>query len=350
MNIWCIIFRKRSKHIMLNAKSNPIFSVVIPVYNVEKYIDECLQSVLNQTFKSFEVVCVDDGSPDSSIEKIRCYEDPRIRIVRQENKGLAAARNTGINASRGMFVALLDSDDFWHPEKLERHYYHMRGDQTIGISYSASLFVDENSKKIGIGQNPKLKNITEVDIFCRNPIGNGSAPVIRKSLLRQVARSVCLGNDHKMEYFDESMRQSEDVEFWIRVALTTDNKFEGIKMPLTYYRVNDFGLSSNLDKQYNAWLYSVEKNRRINPEFYKKWLSLGSAFQRLYLSRRAVKSGQGLKAIKLVHQALFEDIRVLLKEPIKTTVTYVCSCLSLLPKTWFSQILEFAIFLQGKRI
>lgn len=334
---------------MKNVKPNPIFSVVVPVYNVAQYIEECLNSVLNQTFTNFEIVCVDDGSPDNSVELIERFDDPRIRIVRQENRGLAAARNTGINASRGMFVALLDSDDFWHPEKLERHFHHMKNDQSIGVSYSASLFVDENSKLMGVGQHPKTRNVNATDIFCRNPIGNGSAPVLRKSLLRRIARSISIDGDHRLEYFDETMRQSEDVEFWIRVALTTDTRFEGIEQPLTYYRVNASGLSANLEKQYNAWLYSVEKNREINPGFYKKWFSLGSAFQRLYLSRRAVKSGQGFTAFKLVHKALFEDARILVREPVKTVVTYGCSCLALMPQAWFNPILNFAMALQAKK-
>lgn len=331
------------------SSMNPIFSVVIPVYNVAEYIEECLTSVLKQTFTNFEIVFVDDGSPDDSIEIIRKFTDSRIRIVHQENRGLAAARNTGINASRGLYVALLDSDDYWHPEKLAYHFKHMRNDPTIDVSYSASLFVDESSRELGIGQHPKLSSVTPVDIFCRNPVGNGSAPVLRKSLLRSVARPVSVDGEHRMEYFDETMRQSEDVEFWIRVALTTDSRFVGIEKPLTYYRVNGSGLSANLEKQYDAWLYSVNKNRKIAPEFYKKWFGLGSAFQKLYLSRRAIKSGQGKTALKLINQALKEDIRILRWETSKTLVTYFAAMLALLPNNWFENILNYSMAIQRKQ-
>ena len=132
--------------------NQPIFSVIIPMYNVAKYLRQCLDSVLAQTFENFEVVCVDDGSPDHSVDIVETYDDARIRIVRQENMGLAAARNTGINASRGLFLALLDADDYWHPEKLSRHYAHFQANPQLGISYSASAFIDESGAELGIGQ------------------------------------------------------------------------------------------------------------------------------------------------------------------------------------------------------
>lgn len=328
---------------MMSQQQCPLFSIVIPIYNVERYIRECLESVLMQTYSNFEIICVDDGSPDNSIKIVQQYIDPRIRIITQRNRGLAAARNTGINASRGMFVALLDSDDFWHPEKLQQHYRHLSNDPTIGVSYSASLFVDEHSELLGIGQNPKLANIKPQDIFCRNPIGNGSAPVIRKSLLRKMARPVEIGGDIRIQYFDENMRQSEDVEFWLRIALKTEYRFVGIKKPLTYYRVNMSGLSANLEKQYQAWLYSVRKNRELNPDFFNQWFSLGSAFQKLYLSRRAVKSGQTKTAFSLIHQALAEDIRIVAWEPSKTLITYACAWLGFLPSTTFERLMNLAM-------
>ena len=89
----------------MNTKYSPLFSVVIPIFNVAEYIENCLNSVLAQTFKSFEIICVDDGSPDNSVELIEKIKDDRIRIIRQTNRGLSGARNTGINASRGTFVA-----------------------------------------------------------------------------------------------------------------------------------------------------------------------------------------------------------------------------------------------------
>jgi len=327
----------------MNTQFTPLFSVVIPCYKVANYIGDCLESVLAQTFQSFEIICVDDGSPDSTVEIIKQYSDDRIRIIHQINRGLSGARNTGINATRGIFVALLDADDLWLPTKLEKHFKHLQSNPDIGISYSASEFIDEDGKAMGLGQHPKLTNITAKDIFCRNPIGNGSAAVIRKSLLNSISRVRQIGKETRVEYFDENMRQSEDVEFWLRVALSTKYKFEGIGAALTQYRVNMSGLSANLDKQYESWIYSVQQNKQLNQKFIKQWFPLASAYQKRYLARRAIQSRNAKTALKLIKQAIFEDPRILVEEPKRTLITLICSVLCALPEQVYKSIETIAI-------
>lgn len=90
-----------------------IISIIVPIYNVEDYIDECLKSILNQTYSNYEVIVIDDGCTDRSIEKINKYNDKRIKIISQTNRGLSAARNTGLRNSIGNYVVFLDSDDYW---------------------------------------------------------------------------------------------------------------------------------------------------------------------------------------------------------------------------------------------
>ena len=334
----------------MSGQFNPLISVVIPCYNVGRYIHGCLESVLAQTFRSFEVVCVNDGSSDNTLQEIEAFNDERIRVITQKNRGLSGARNTGINASRGIFVALLDADDLWHPAKLESHFKHLQTDSKIGISFSASEFMDESGAPLGIGQHPKLKDITAKDIFCRNPIGNGSAPVMRKSLLTCVARVKRFGNETRTEYFDETMRQSEDVEFWLRVALKTNYRIEGIAQALTYYRINMSGLSANLDDQYKSWLYSVEQNEKLDPQFVKKWFPLASAYQKRYLARRAVQARNPAAALRLVKEALMQDIRVLTEEPKRTLVTMVCSVLCMLPSALYQKIEATGMKLQSRSV
>lgn len=309
----------------------PIFSVVIPVYNVEKYIEQCIQSVLDQTFQNFEIICVNDGTKDGSVERIKQFDDARIRIVHQENQGLAAARNTGINHSRGMYIALLDSDDFWAPEKLEKHFDHFQSNSQIDISYAPSLFVDEEGKPMGIGQFPKLKNISPEHIYYRNPVGNGSAAVMRNSFLMRAAEFKNKNGSVRISYFDEQMRQSEDVEFWLRAALAYHACFEGISEPLTYYRVNNEGLSANVEKQFASWKYIMRKNGDKFPGFFKRSYPLAKAYQKRYLARRAIKSCQGKTALHLMHESLSSDWRILMMEPGRTALTYACALLSNLP-------------------
>jgi len=94
----------------------PRVSVIMPVYHVEAYVGIAIQSVLNQSFTDFELIIVDDGGHDNSVAICRGFDDERIRIVSQKNRGVAGARNTGIAQARGAYIALLDSDDIWMPE------------------------------------------------------------------------------------------------------------------------------------------------------------------------------------------------------------------------------------------
>ena len=322
----------------LHAYACPIVSVVIPMYNVQDYIQTSLDSVLNQTWPHFEVICVDDGGSDNSLQIVDGYRDPRIRVISQKNRGLAGARNTGIAAARGHYVALLDADDYWAPEKLAKHVRHLNHNPQVGISYSASWFVSECGRPLGIGQFPKLTDVDAKHIFCRNPIGNGSAAVIRKTLLQEVKVSHWEGTHLRDCWFDENLRQSEDIEFWLRVALNSDWQFEGLAEPLTYYRVNASGLSANLEKQFHSWQYAVQQNTRGNEEFMQNWFSLARAYQYRYLARRAVQSHNPVQAINLCLKAILSDWRVISEEPRRTFLTFGCALLSVLPESLYQKM------------
>ncbi|MDM7859304.1 glycosyltransferase family 2 protein [Alteromonas sp. ASW11-36] len=316
------------------SNSSPVVSVVIPMYNVAKYIRESLNSVLVQTFRDFEVICVDDGCSDETVAIVKRYSDPRIKIVQQANRGLSGARNTGIAAATGRFVALLDADDRWHSEKLQRHVAHLLQRPHVGVSYSPSLFMDDDSNDLNIGQFPKLTNISKKHVFCRNPIGNGSAPVIRKSVFEQVA----YWQDGRKMYFDESLRQSEDIECWTRICLQTNAQFEGIAQPLTYYRVNAGGLSANLDKQLESWKNAMRKLRSQHTRFFAAYYRLALAYQHRYLTRRAIQSGNRSAALKHLARAIKCDGRIFIEEPLRSINTMVCTLLSMLPRGLYKAI------------
>ena len=154
-----------------------LVSVIVPTYNVEEYISRTINSILAQTYSNFELLIIDDESPDRSVEICQQFKDSRLKIISQKNRGLAGARNTGIRNAKGEYLAFLDADDLWLPKKLENHVQHLESSPTVGISFSRSAFIDINDRELGIYQMPKLKEITAEHLLCRNPIGNGSAPV-----------------------------------------------------------------------------------------------------------------------------------------------------------------------------
>src|SRR5437867_1708261 len=121
----------------------PKVSIVIPTYNYGRYVVEAVESVLNQSFQDREVIVVDDGSTDDTRERLERFRG-RIRYIYQRNKGLPAARNTGIRAARGAYVAFLDSDDLWLPEKLALQVPILDTRQQVGMVYTdAHLFDDQ---------------------------------------------------------------------------------------------------------------------------------------------------------------------------------------------------------------
>ncbi len=124
---------------------NPKVTVVVPAFNVSKYIAASLRSILAQTFTDFEVIVVNDGSTDDTAKIVAAFRDPRIQLLTQKNRGLAGARNSGIRLAKGEYIAFLDSDDLWLPEKLDRHVRHLDSKPRVGVSYSGSSFIDDNA-------------------------------------------------------------------------------------------------------------------------------------------------------------------------------------------------------------
>lgn len=298
----------------------PCVSVVMPVYNVEAYVAEAIQSVLAQTFTDFELIIVDDGGSDASLEICRSFRDPRISIVSQRNRGLAGARNTGIAAARGEYVALLDSDDRWLPEKLMLHVIHLDNAPAIGVSYAPSRFIDSAGQALRIVQRPRLKDVEAVDIFCRNPVGNGSAPVLRRTALDTV--TFAHPDDWARRcWFDESLRQSEDIEMWLRLSLLGGVRFEGIAPVLTEYRIGCGGLSAQILRQYEAWQGVVARMARYAPDFAARHTPRARAYQLRYLARRAIQLGDAGMAMALLRGAAASSMRPLLDEPVKSLTT-----------------------------
>lgn len=322
----------------------PKVSVVIPLYNTENYIQECLRSVLCQRFKDFEVLVVDDGSTDQSARLVREFSDTRVRYIFQENRGLPGARNTGIRHARGEYIAFLDADDRWHPDKLEKHVRHLDGDSEVGVSYSSSVFISADSELIGVYQDPKLNDINPEDIYFMNPVGNGSAPVIRKQALDSIRFSATDNGGVEQWYFNERFRQSEDVECWMRLGLMTDWKFEGLPQRLTYYRVNQNGLSANWAGQLNSWLKMAATINMYNPVFVKQNFGLAKAYQYRYLARRAVMSEDGRAALDLMIKSISSNPLILLKGLRKTAATLSCAIILVtLGKSTFERLYKLVV-------
>ena len=314
-------------------------SVIVPVYNIEQYVAFAVKSVLDQTYSHFELLIVDDGSCDRSLEICQQFTDSRIRVIHQENRGLAGARNTGIRAAKGELIALLDGDDCWLPEKLEKHVAHLERSPQVGISFSCSEFIDEAGKRLGTFTRPTLNNIDVERLLKENPVANGSAAVIRQEVFSQIAFEDNLHGVPEAFYFDEAFRRSEDLECWLRVALQTDWEIEGIPDELTLYRVNSGGLSANLFKQFESWEMMVDKARTLAPGKVSPLANMSLAYGLRYLSRNAIRLKSGQDAVYFINQSLSKYWKIVLEEPRRTLLTFlVAYLLWFLPESVYQKI------------
>ncbi|HEC27098.1 MAG TPA: glycosyltransferase [Gammaproteobacteria bacterium] len=134
----------------------PLVSIVMSVYNGESYLREAIESILNQTFTDFEFIIINDGSTDTSAEIVRSYNDERIRLIQQENIGLAAALNRGIELSEGKYIARMDADDICYPNRLEVQFRYLERHQDIIALGSAADWIDESGQYLCTIKKPFL--------------------------------------------------------------------------------------------------------------------------------------------------------------------------------------------------
>jgi len=208
--------------------------------------------------------------------------------------------------------------------------------KNVGVSYSSSEFIDDKGASIGLCQTPKVSNISKSDVLLRNPIGNGSAPVIRKEALQQIAFR---DKNGRLNYFDESLRQSEDIECWVRIITTTHWDFYGIKKNLTYYRVNSVGLSANINAQLNSWKQAIRKMKTYAPDLINRYEPLAKAYQYRYLARRAIRSGDSLNGVKMMYSSLMAYPNIIIRDPKRTIQTIGAAiCLLVFPKALYQSM------------
>lgn len=319
--------------------SPPTVSVVMPVHNVRSTVADAVRSVLAQSFRDLELIVVDDGGSDGSAAICAGLADGRTRIIRQANRGLAGARNTGIAAARGEFVALLDADDLWEPEKLERHVAHLRARPAVGISYAGAVLITEDGRDTGLRQRPRLGRVVARHVFCGQAVCNGSVPVFRRAVFDAIAHWPD-GADRPW-YFDETLRRSEDVECWTRIALTTGWEFEGIPGHLTRYRLNPAGLSADVVRQLASWEEVRDKLAAHAPAFVARHGAEARARELRYLARRCVQRRERRLGLVLMREALRCAPGAMLTEPGKTLATLLaCAALRALPGRGFDALLR----------
>ena len=227
----------KNRIFMVGDKDNPLVSIIIPAYNAGRYIREAVDSALAQTYKNCEVIVVDDGSTDNTRQVLTPYIDAgKIKYIYQKNKGLAGARNTGIKNSSGEYIALLDADDLFLPEKIAEQVRALEENMDFGVCYSDLIhFSDAEPRKF---YHHRYKY----------PSGNIFEPLLHKQFINPLTVMARREVFEKCGYFNENLRRSEDWELWLRWA-HAGVKFYFLNKALAHYRVRSAGSLSSLESE-----------------------------------------------------------------------------------------------------
>jgi len=203
-------------------------SVIIPAYNSEKYIQETIKSVLNQTYHDIEIIVCDDGSTDKTRDLVAQFGD-KVKYIYQTNSGCPVARNTAISLSRGQYIAFVDHDDLWLPDKLERQINAFELDKEIGLIYSDSYILHNNTLQVKRYSEleKQFRGNTLHYLFMSNFI-----PILTVVVKKEVLNKVGL--------FDPRYLFAEDYDILLRVA--EHYKIDYIEDPLAKYRIHKNGL------------------------------------------------------------------------------------------------------------
>ncbi|MEH1891284.1 MAG: glycosyltransferase [Nostoc sp.] len=226
-------------------------SVIIPAYNSENTIKETIESVLNQTFANFELIIINDGSQDSTVDVITQIQDSRIRLFSYPNAGGNVSRNRGLNLAVGEFVSFLDADDLWTPDKLQSQFKALQEEVTAKVAYSWADYINQNGKFLLSGKRINVNGNVYENLLVNNFLENGSNPLICRKAL------ITLGG------FDESLSAAQDWDMWLRLA----SKFDFICVPSVQilYRISANSLSSNLVRQEKACLQVLKIAYKVRP-------------------------------------------------------------------------------------
>ena len=280
-----------------------LVSVVIPAYNAESTLDETLYSVRRQTYPHLEVVVVDDGSTDgtAAIAARHATDDNRIRLLHLENSGVAAARNAGIAATGGAFVAPIDSDDLWHPDKIAQQMASMRaGGSQTGFVYAFCRRIDRESRVLHSASSEVFEGAVYLRLLLRNFVGSGSTPLIRRTALTAIGG-----------YDPDLRRQGAEgcEDYLMQLLIARSWKVGCVPAYLIGYRWSDQTMSRNLARMLRSHLAAIAYVRRQFPETPGRVLAASEARVRAYFAVQQLRSHRPVDALFEFWHAMRLDAR-----------------------------------------
>ncbi len=288
----------------------PLVSVIIPAYNAETFIERTLKSVLSQTYTNIEVIVVDDGSKDKTFEIVQsiAQKDSRIVLIKQENAGVAAARNLAIEKSQGEYIAPIDADDIWYAEKIEKQVKCiLNAEESVGLVYSLAVDIDENDLIIGQSSvdtlfKPEGKIYTAL-VFI-NFLGNASTPLIRRACFKHIGGYNC-------QLKQQAAQGCEDWDMYLRIAEYYE--FRVVPEFLIGYRQVIGSMGGNYKSMVKSHELVMAAVRQRHPEISPSVYRLSAIFYYNYLIGKTYECGAYGNTLLCLAKALKSDRAILLR-------------------------------------
>lgn len=289
-------------------------SVILNSFNCRPYLAAAIESVLAQRYTDLELIIVDDGSTDGSAALARTYCSPQVRLREQDNQGAAHALNAGIRLARGEFVAFLDGDDAWHPDKLQAQVDHFASHPEAALNFTWSEWIDEGGRPLRLHSRRCRGSFPWERLVQDFVIGATSSVMIRRPALERVGG------------FDPSLQRYYDMDLFLRVARLGDEAVQAVPRSLTYYRRRAGQMSRD-------W-----RGMKIEWELLAERLGLEGGLRRRaqsnmtrYFAFLAHEAGDRRQAVRLMAGSLARQPLLFLSDPRNWQLSLWLACWAALP-------------------
>jgi glycosyltransferase involved in cell wall biosynthesis len=300
----------------------PTISVIVPAYNSQNTILETIASIQKQTFTDFELIVIDDGSSDRTLELIQTVRDPRIQVASYENGGVSVARNRGISLSTGEYITFIDADDLWTPDKLELQLKALQQHPAAGVAYSWTCFMDRQGKFFHDDRPIYFEGNVYAELLKTNFLLSGSNPLIRRTALADVGE------------FDSTLTHAEEWDLYLRLAA----KYNFVVVPKTqiFYRQTAGSASAKIEVMEKDAIRVIDRAFQLAPaqlQFLKNQ-SLAHLYRylaHLYLTKIPGATAAGVAWHKL-QMAIQLQPRILINRKVQTLLVKLLLIQLLSPK------------------
>lgn len=316
-----------------------LISVVIPAYNATKTIQATINSVIQQTYTDLEIIVINDGSTDSTLDILNSINDQRLKIITTPNQCLPASRNTGINFAQGEYISFLDADDLWTPDKLRLELEALQNNPQADVACSWTNYIDEKDQIILTGNRIDLTGNAYPYLLLCNVLDSGSNLFVRRQKL------LAIGN------YDQSLRSAHDWDLYLRLA--SQYQFVTVPQAQVLYRISRNSMSTDVTREETSARQVIERAFTQAPtslQYLKKY-SLANLYKSLI--RKSLEQYPSPQQNQLTWQLLQQAIHYdpsLLYQPVILQIIMKFSLANLLPANTASQIFQQIPLISNIRI